>query len=272
MKGQAYVGTAKRTFEQALCNLLATGYGILGSRRVLEMVGKDVQKLVDQFYPAQERLRPGWMVFTGTKAEGPKAYPGQEAGDHQLVTIAWPVLVPGDVEVIVNAPPGQGGKDVHRQLLKARLVRLVQHGWNHPLGPVVLTQADLSLMLGVDYLLIGQLLAEAREESGLKLWTKGYYFDQGMRPTHKAEVIALYEAGVDEADIARRSQHSPRSVGRYIRDYERVKLLWESAVDPSAMAALIGLQPGVVRAYLKLLRKHRADLFPEQQTDASAAP
>lgn len=263
MSGQAYVGSRKRSFSQAFYNLLAADYGLLGSRRILEMLVTDVQALVEQFYPPRERLRPGWMVFTGTKAAGGKAYPGQEAGDHELVTIAWPLLLPEDVKALTTAPPGEAGKRARRDLLITRLVRLVEHGQRHEKGPVLLTQADLSLMLGLTTVQVSQLLAQARQETGKRLLTKGYYFDQGMRPTHKAEVIALVEAGVDEAEIARRTQHAPRSVGRYIRDYERVKLLVEREIDPDEMAPLTNMQPGVVRAYLQLVREHRPDLFQE---------
>jgi hypothetical protein len=35
--------------------------------------------------------------------------------------------------------------------------------------------------------------------------TKGYFFDQGLKPTHKAEIIALYEQGFDEVGVTRRS-------------------------------------------------------------------
>ena len=80
-------------------------------------------------------------------------------------------------------------------------------------------------MLNLSTVQVSQLLKAARQATGKPLLTKGYYFDQGMRPTHKHEIIALYEAGLDEADIARQSQHEPSSVGGYIRDYERVKLL-----------------------------------------------
>ena len=266
MSGQAYVGTSKRSFGQALYNLLATDYSLLGSRRILEMLVADVRELVEQFYPSDERMRAGWMVFTGTKATGGKAYPGQEAGDHELVTIAWPVLSPEDVEVMAMLPPGEAGKRVRRNLSRARLVRLVEHGWHHEEGPILLTQADLSLMLGLSTVEVSQLLAQARQETGKPLLTKGYYFDQGMRPTHKEAVIALYEAGVDEATIARRTHHAPPSVGRYIRDYERVKLLVERDIAPDEMARLTNMQPGVVRAYLKLMRRHRPDLFQEETT------
>ena len=60
------------------------------------------------------------------------------------------------------------------------------------------------------------------------------------------------------------------SVGRYIRDYELVKLLLERAVDPSEMASLIGLQPSVVKAYLKIIRKHQPELFIVEQKDTPA--
>jgi hypothetical protein len=267
MSGQAYVGTTKRTFAQALRQLLTTDYGLIGSRRVLEMLSEDVQAMVEQFYPLQERLRPGWMVFTGTKATGKKAFPGQEAGDHTLVTIAWPVLLPEDVQALTTQP---ASKERREQLLQARLIRVVEHGWHHRQGPVVLTLADLSVMFGADTVLLSKLLNRARQETGLPLATKGYYFDQGRRPTHKAQIIELYESGVDEAEIAHRSQHAPQSVGRYIRDFERVKLLLERDIDPSEVPSLIGLQPSVVKAYLKIIRKHQPDLFNEERTEAPA--
>ena len=83
------------------------------------------------------------------------------------------------------------------------MVRLLEHGWQHPDGPVLLTQADLSLLLGLTTVEVSTLLQAARQATGKPLLTKGYFFDQGMRPTHKAEIIALYERGMDEADIAR---------------------------------------------------------------------
>jgi hypothetical protein len=87
---QDYVGTTKRTFKAAVVHLLETNYGMVGSRRILNLLADDLQTLVDQFYPAPEHISSGWMVFTGTKAKGPKAHPGQSASDYELVTLAWP--------------------------------------------------------------------------------------------------------------------------------------------------------------------------------------
>lgn len=264
----AYVGTARRTFSQALTHLLETSYSLLGSRRVLDLIAQDIQEVVDQFYPVPEHLHSGWMVFTGVKAVGAKARPGQSAADHQLVSLAWPVLLAEDLQALAAIPSGEVGKQARQTLLQRRVARIVEYGWQHAQGPVLLSLADLAAMLNLSTVQVSQLLQGARKATGKPLLTKGYYFDQGMRPTHKHEIIALYEAGLDEADIARQSHHQQTSVGRYIRDYNRVKLLVKSQVSIDRIVYLTDLQPNVVKAYLDMVYQHHPDLIPEEVSPA----
>jgi hypothetical protein len=260
MSNQAYVGMTKRTFEQALVYLLENDYALLGCTRILKMLAQDVQGLIDQFYPTPERLRSGWLVLTGTKATGSKAYPGQSAAEHQLVTLAWPVLLAEDVAQLASQPDT---KQARQKWFQQRLVRILEYGWHHPDGPVLLTLADLAAIVGLTTKQVSQLLQEARQSTGKALLTKGHYFDQGMRPTHKAEIIALYEKGLDEDKIARRSGHANSSTGRYIRDYERVKLLLKRGIPVAQISRLINMQPNVVNAYVKLAYKYHPDLAPK---------
>lgn len=265
MSGQAFVGTTKRTFRAGLFNLLEDGYGLIGSRRVLKLLADDVHQLVDEFYPLAERLRSGWMVFTGTKASGKKAHPGQSAADHELVTLAWPVLLPQDIRDITTWPRGQARVQARREWLQKRLVRLIEFGESHEKGPVLLTQADLAAMLGLTTVAVSQLLKQARTTTGKPLLTKGYYFDQGMRPTHKAWIIALYEAGKDEAEIARITGHAQASVGRYIRHYERIKALLSYGTSVEETQIILQMQPAVVKAYVSLIEKYHPDLIAKGQ-------
>jgi Protein of unknown function (DUF1670) len=266
-----YVGTLQRSFKQAVIHLLETDYGLLGSGRVLSLLADDLQQLADQFHPLADHLQSGWLVFTGTKASGSKPHPGQSGGDHQLVTLAWPVLLPEDIQALADLPSGHEGRTTRSQLTRKRLVRLIEYGWQHPQGPVLLTTTDLGLMVGLTQSQVGGLLAQARQETGQALPTKGYYFDQGMAPSHKAEVVALYEQGLDEANIARQTQHSPSSVGRYLRDYERVKVLMRRQVTTEEIAPLIGLQPGVVKAYVELIAKYHPELIPKSELTPAGA-
>lgn len=264
MSGQAYVGTAKRTFQQAVVHLMETDYRLVGSRRVLELLAGDLQQLVDTFYPAPERLSSGWMVFTGTKASGHKPSPGHSAADHELVTLAWPVVLPEDVEQMTSWPSGPEQKEARRKWYGRRLARIIEYGHTHPHGPVLLTVADLSAMTGLTTVMVSQLLAEVRQETGTALPLKGYYFDQGVRPTHKAEIVAQYEAGIDEADIARQAGHAQASVGHYLRDYERVKLMMAHHTPLDQISLLLGMQPNVVRAYVGMVEQYHPELAPEK--------
>ena len=265
MKTNHYAGTLQRSFKQAVIHLLETDYGLLGSGRVLGLLADDLQQLAEQFHPPAQHLQSGWLVFTGTKASGGKTHPGQNGGDHQLVTLSWPVLLTEDVQALADLPPGRAGRTARSQLTQKRLVRLIEYGWQHPLGPVLLTTTDLGLMVGLTQGQVGRLLTEARQKTGKALPTKGYYFDQGMAPSHKAEVVALYEQGLDETDIARQTQHAQSSVGRYLRDYERVKLLLRRLVPIEEIASLIGLNPSVVKAYVKLIAQYHPDLIPTSE-------
>ena len=54
---------------------------------------------------------------------------------------------------------------------------------------------------------------------------RGYVVDMGSFPTHKAAVVRLYLSGLTTPEIARRTYHSKEAVDRYIRGFERVRLL-----------------------------------------------
>jgi hypothetical protein len=268
MSQPAYVGTAQRTFQAALVFMLEHDYGLLGSQRVLTLLAQDVEALAEQFYPRPAHLASGWMVFTATKASGPKAHPGQTAVEQELVTLACPVLLAEDVQQLAALPTGPARRAAYQQWLQQRLVRIIEYGWQYAHGPALFTLADLGAMLGLTTVHVSQLLKSARQTTGKPLLTKGYYFDQGQRPTHKAETIALYEAGLDEVDIARQLQHDLSSTGKYIRDYERVKLLLKQALPPAQFPRLLDMQPSVIAAYLALLQEYHPELCPDEMSPA----
>jgi hypothetical protein len=54
---------------------------------------------------------------------------------------------------------------------------------------------------------------------------KGFILDEGSNPTHKAIILRPCEEGEAPPDIARATEHSLEAVDRYIKDYERVKML-----------------------------------------------
>jgi hypothetical protein len=257
MKNNAYVGATQRNFQQALIHCLESDYALMGSRKILELMTSDIQQLVDQFYPPSGHLSNGWMFYTGTKATSQKPYPGMRAGEFELVTIPWPILILDDMVALNQLSEAKA--DRQPWWIK-RLVRIIEHGLNHEKGPVLLTLADLGLMVGLTARDVSALLKIARQQTGKPLTTKGQYFDIGMKPTHKCEIIELYEQGCDEVAIARKSGHDQTSVGRYIRDYERVKEAVQNSMPFQSIPRLLDLLPSVVEDYTEMVYKYYPDI------------
>lgn len=256
MSNKNYVGATQRTFRHALPHLLATEYGLLGSQRILQVLVEDIQALVTAFHPTPAYLAQGWMLYPGTRATGPKAYPGQTAAQHDLVMVAWPVCLPEEATHLATAP---ATRQAHQALVQQRLVRLVEYGWAQTPIPLLLSLADLALMTGQDSGTVSKLLQAARTTTGKPLLTKGYFFDQGVQPPHKADIIALYEQGLDETEIARQTQHAQDSVGHYLRDYARVKGLGQQHIPETDWPHLLDMRPSVIQAYVALIEKYHPE-------------
>jgi hypothetical protein len=85
--------------------------------------------------------------------------------------------------------------------------------------------------------------------------SSGLLNGHGVIPTHKAAIIRLYLRGMLTPDIARLSYHSKEAVDRYIRGFERVRLL-SSKFPKEDLPLLAGMSEGVIEEYLALLAQY----------------
>ena len=97
--------------------------------------------------------------------------------------------------------------------------------------------------------------------------TKGYFYDQGLKPSHKAEIVTLYEQGFDELEVAQRSGHTPDSVGHYLRDYERVKVLLARKWQPEEIPRVTNMRLSVVKAYADLAYQYHPELAAKRKSN-----
>ncbi len=248
----------KRTLQAALLYLLATDYRIVGSHRILKVLAEDVEALVTELYPPTERIQSGHLIWTCTGDEGQKAQPGKPTEAYKTVTVVLPLI--GAEELADHSERcGRGpGAARTRTRLKRQIQRLVttaaaQGG--------LLTLAELSVILGVGYELIQACVREVEAETGTPLPLKGYKMDQGSRPTHKGDIIRLYEQGLEPPDSARASHHHLKSVERYLKDYERVRLLLKQNLRSSEISAIIARGESVVKEYITQARIDHPELF-----------
>lgn len=242
----------RRTFSSALLRLLEQEYKLVGSRRVLEMLVEDVERLQQEFYPDKTRLGPGTICWVTTKKTRKKPGYGKRTEDYEAVVVYLSLWPPEEVEKRVTARAGARNRNYEqgKERDMATMVRLIESAWEQD---GMLSQAELAVLLNRSLTTIKKYVYEYEAQNpGKTLALKGYLLDQGSRPTHKGIILSLYEQGIDPPEIGRRTQHGLDAVDRYIKAYERVKALAQKGMSVQEIRHISGLGERTVTAYLRI--------------------
>jgi len=260
MSTSPYHAATQRTFRQAIIHLLENEYKLLGSHRVIEMIADDIAELQAEYYRDVDRVAPGHIVWHGTLDTGHKPTVGRSAKDEPTVTAVLPLITDNDIaERAQGCPEGKHATTWARERSIRRMVRLVKAALANPGGRQLLSQAELALLLNRSITSVGHYIQDHFDRTGELLPIKGYVLDQGSRPTHKGHILQLYEQGMAPPDIARATDHSLEAVDRYIKDYERVKVLLSKGLTVAEISHTIGRGERTVIEY----RDIALDFHPE---------
>ena len=255
-----YESINKRSFQQAVINLLESEYKILGSRKVLEMLSEDIENLHREYYPTRNEVGIGEIVFRTTRDDGQRQSYGKKTEDYATTTVVLPLITNEDVERRIYYKKGDRNSNYrHRESrdieTMARLIKSAKAQGE------LLSGAEVSMLMNRSLSTIRKYLDAYREKTGEILPLKGYVLDQGSLPTHKGIIISLYEQGISPSDIVLKTSHSQDAVDRYIKHYEHIKKLIRRGIDESGIKEITGRSIKVVKEYIKLYQ----DLNPEHQ-------
>ena len=247
-----YSSIEKRSFDTALMRLLLTEYGLQGGRRIASLLVDDVKKLIDEYYPNSQQTASGTLIWTCTANEGKKAEAGKPTEEYKTITIKLPLVTQEEVRSHTDH-----NKDA-RQREKRQVARLLKTAAEQG---GLLTLAELSIIVNRSYQTIARYVQEWHKETEELLPLKGYKMDQGASPTHKGQIVRLFEQGKHPPDIAYETSHNLKSVERYLKDYERVKMLLKDGKSAEEISALIGRGKHVVLEYIHIARDFHPELF-----------
>jgi DNA-binding NarL/FixJ family response regulator len=250
----------KRSYRQAIVHLLETEYKIVGSHRVLEQLAVDVEQLNREYFGEQSKMAPGILCWRTQSLEDQKITYAKRTEDYKAKTIYLPLIEMSDIEMRMHHRPGPRSETLKQTDLRerAQMVRLLKSAYEQGAS---LTISELAVMMNRSLTVIGKHIKQyyaTHPEETLPL--RGYIYDQGSNPTHKALICTLHERGENEADIAKKTQHQLKSVGRYISHYTRVKQLMERGLGNREIAHILGIGERVVFEYNRIATHFHPEL------------
>lgn len=116
-------------------------------------------------------------------------------------------------------------------------------------------QADIALIFNLSQARVSKLILAYQKEKKVMLPLRGVVHDIGRSITHKLKIIRMYTQNYSTKDIARATSHAPSSVDRYIRDFQRVKILYERGMILSEIAYITSLSENLVSEYVKIVKE-----------------
>jgi len=245
-KEQLYGPERARTVASRLFVLLRDELGLGRQPKVARLLVDEILGVLETTYVESGRLAPGQVLVLAPEVGQGPSWKRPRLEDKRMKTVSLTLVAPEDIERLATGEP-------LRVVRGQRLARLVREAYEQG---VTLTSCQLAVMTGVSPGHVSARLRAWMDEHGQVLPTRGIIEDCSPAISHKALIIARHLEGETTSEIARATNHTPRSVERYIRRFEQVRELvsyLDRAPEPAVIARILRCSEKLVRTYLELM-------------------
>ncbi len=149
-----------------------------------------------------------------------------------------------DIELFMKATPV---KQIKKQVISRIMTEAYQQGG-------ILSTRDISLIMSSSASYLSNLRIEYENEKQTVLPHTGSLHDMGSTLTHKVQIVRKYVVEKKTPNIvAKETNHSQRAVDHYIRDYNRVKTLFDDGKDKEYIHIATKIAKPVIDQYLDII-------------------
>lgn len=235
--------TAGKGIESAIKHLLTDEYKFLGGERVQEMLAKDIIQLFRRYTRDPWSLDVGQTLwFAVDKDEKPG--PAKTLAKMRIVPVVLSVTHDEDKTLRANGCS-------HKEVRRFKVARILNEAYSQN---GVLSQSDVSELLGVSAGTIGKDIREYQDENAVILPYRGTIHDIGPSLTHKKVIVSLFLQNVQTPDISRRTCHTEEACDRYIKAFKRVKTLY-GRMSPLEISRTLEMSERLVNEYITLIEE-----------------
>ncbi len=243
--------------QRALCLssrlfvLLRDELGLGRQPKIARLLVNEILEVVEDTLVTAEQMQPGQILVLAPEiGQGPSWGQGK-LEDKKLKAIRLSLIEPGDVESMVAG-------ETHYVVRRRRMARLVRQAYEQG---ATLSISQLAVITGFSFCTISKDLKAHEKATGEVPQTRGIVEDMGRATSHKSQIVARHLKGESTGENSHNTDHTPRSVERYIRRFEQVRELvsyLDKDPDPKAIARILGCSQQLVAEYLELLPKDKA--------------
>lgn len=250
-KGENYNPLMRKSVKNLLVQKVRFEYGFFRNKKMAELFIDDLLAVISKFDVPSSSLKPGQILWMAV-AEDDFSY-NKTMDRHHLIPVILSLTTEEEIQKLRNGAEPQ-------EIRKERIARMFKEAKEQK---GVLGLNDIALFLGYSRSVISQAAREYQLENQTMLPSRGLIHDLGPTTTHKADIVKLYLKGMLTSEISKRTYHSNYSVDKYIKGFERVKLLYDKNFDTDQIVLLTGMTSSLVEQYLELIKEYLAEKLPD---------
>jgi len=242
-KKATYGPLCQQTLEAVLKRELMTNFGFENMGVIADVLIQRFLAIIEKYAPLQKRLRPYQTLVLAVDKNEKFGY-GKRMESCQLVPVMVTIITPEELQELAD---GAKRHELRPKIAARMLKEAYEQGG-------VLTFSTVGLLTGLHCpSLISRAIASFYQQNpDVVLPHSGTIFDMGRTLTHKKAAVVLKHQGLLEQEIARRINHHPSAVARYLNDDERVGQLWKEGQSAEMISFITGLSLAVVQEYIEI--------------------
>jgi hypothetical protein len=232
-----------RTLKSRLFVLLRDELGLGRQPKVARLLVDEIEAVVESTLLDANALRPGQLLVLAPEVGQGPSWQWRRLEDKKLIPVILNLITEQDIDRLV------AGEKL-AAVRQSRLARLTKEAYEQN---ATLTSCQLAMMTGLHPTSVCETLRLYMQENGEVLPLRGIIEDCSPAVSHKRLIIERHLTGESTSEIARKTNHTPRSVERYIRRFEQVRELvryLDRAPEPATMARILHCSEKLVRTYL----------------------
>jgi len=245
---RTYAPQKALTLSSRLFVLLRDELGFGRQPKVARLLVTEILAVVEDTLLTTEMMQPGQLLVLAPEIGQGVSWSRCKLEDKRLKAIRLTLIEPDDITKYAS---GEKPRLVRRR----RVTRMIRQAYEQG---ATLSIAQLAIISGCSLGTINDSTLAHEKETGEVLPTRGIVEDMGRGTTHKKQIVARYLKGESTSEIARATNHTPRSVERYISRFEQIRELvchLEKDPDPIVIARILCCSQQLVSEYLELLPK-----------------
>jgi hypothetical protein len=234
-----YKAAKERFFKPAVVNFFAREFPRLFGPLMREKLAEELITLFETLSPETKRIKPGQILWNAldkrTRGDSP---------NRRYVPVVLSLITEDDIEQLTTGLPMS-------HITKKAVARIMTEAYAQG---GILSSRDIGLLTLKDPTKISAIRKTYEKEHGCSLPHTGSLHDMGSCISHKTTMIRkVIVEKKDPADVARECNHSQKAVDHYLKDYHRVKTVYQHNNDIDYIHIVTGMAKHVVKQYLELI-------------------